>query len=417
MKICFFSLPLFGHNNYGLKIAAELIRRNHEVHFYTGRKYEKLVMERGIYFKAYSDAVEKMFSGSAYDSSKTRKIQSEKVDYYSELYLLALHLFSVTDSIIKLDLDGIRAERYDAVFFDNIAIWGGKIGRILNIPTFASGTPYVYSREMIDKYPLEFAEKVLKNANTSGRSVKRFLNMCNLQLWSKFPDLKDLSVTTNYSGSGDINFIYTSTQFQLHPELIDDKKNLFVGIIMSDNDFPDCSQLFDPQRKNIFVSLGTVFNNIAVYDLCIVCLRKLNYNVIINIGMANSEGDFEEMPEEWHVGAMFPQLQILRNIDLFITHGGANSAREAAYFGVPMIVFPQSSDQFLAGKDIERNGLGVVFEKAVTVEELTVAVKETISDKELKERCKALSGKMQSLGGIDQVVEVIENKVKEWKNE
>lgn len=415
MKICFFTLPLFGHNNYGLKIASELVVRKHQVHFYTGKKYEKLVTDKGICFKSYSDEVEEMFTGLAYDSSFTRNIESKKVDYYSEIYLMALHLFSVTDKIINVDMDKIRAEQYDAIVFDNIAIWGGKVGKILDIPTFASGTPYVYSREMIDKYPLEFADKILKDKNVSEKGVISFLNMCNRQLWHKFPDLKDLSVTTNYSGSGDINFIYSSTEFQLHQELLNQKKNLFVGIIKVDYDFPDCTELFDTKRKNVFVSLGTVFNNVAVYNLCIKSLKKLNYNVIISIGMGNSENDFEEMPTEWHVGARFPQLQILKNIDLFITHGGTNSAREAAYYGVPMVVIPQSSDQFLAGTDIKRNGLGVVFENSVSVEELSAIIEKTIEDTEIKKRCDAFSKKMQNLGGIEKVIEVITNKVMEGK--
>ncbi len=40
-----------------------------------------------------------------------------------------------------------------------------------------------------------------------------------------------------------------------------------------------------------------------------------------------------------------PQLAVLKQADVFVTHGGMNSVSEALVHGVPMVVVPFISDQ------------------------------------------------------------------------
>lgn len=407
MKICFFTIPLFGHNHYGLKIAKALMKNGHEVHFYTGKRYEELVRKRGVTYHNYPQEVEKLFETGSYNSYHTRQVDEKEIDYYQELFLLGVHLFSITDALVKNELERYQKENYDAIVFDNIAIWGGKIARLLHVPCFASGTPYVYNRKMIEAYPREFGSEILRDFSASGRSITRFLNLCDDRLWKMFPDLKDLSITTNYAGSGDVNFIYTTREFQLHQELLDEKYE-FVGIMQEEPDFADSTDLFQSNQKSIYLSLGTVYNNIEVYNLCINALRGLDYNIIISIGSGNQKSDFDEIPDEWYIEKSVPQLEVLKQTDLFITHGGTNSVREAANYGVPMIVFPQTTDQFLTGIDVEREGIGTVFESMPSVEELRAEIESVMMDDQKRENCRVMAELFQKLGGINRVIEVIE---------
>ncbi len=48
-----------------------------------------------------------------------------------------------------------------------------------------------------------------------------------------------------------------------------------------------------------------------------------------------------------------PQLEVLKQANLFITHGGMNSSSESLYFGVPMIVIPVMGDQPIVAQRIE----------------------------------------------------------------
>lgn len=54
----------------------------------------------------------------------------------------------------------------------------------------------------------------------------------------------------------------------------------------------------------------------------------------------------------------FPQPMLLECADLFVTHGGYNSIREAVRAGVPMAVLPLFDDQFPNADRVEALGLG-----------------------------------------------------------
>src|ERR1019366_8543763 len=46
-------------------------------------------------------------------------------------------------------------------------------------------------------------------------------------------------------------------------------------------------------------------------------------------------------PENFELREFVPQLQVLSQASLFVTHGGMNSVSEALWHEVPLLVFPQ----------------------------------------------------------------------------
>lgn len=61
---------------------------------------------------------------------------------------------------------------------------------------------------------------------------------------------------------------------------------------------------------------------------------------------------------------------MLQRVDAFITHGGMNSASEALYYNVPMVLVPMISDQPIVANRVQELGLGI----AVNKNELTPAI-------------------------------------------
>ena len=53
-----------------------------------------------------------------------------------------------------------------------------------------------------------------------------------------------------------------------------------------------------------------------------------------------------------------PQLELLQRAALLVTHGGMNSVSEALCYGVPLVVIPQTADQFMVGQRIQQLGAG-----------------------------------------------------------
>ncbi|WP_160297213.1 nucleotide disphospho-sugar-binding domain-containing protein [Paenibacillus sp. IHBB 10380] len=410
-NIIFFSIPLFGHVNYGLKIAKQLAVEGHQVYYFSGVSFKDFIRKKGVQFCHYSDGIEALFNlqDSTYNKKKMSEGLDPDIDYLEELWKLSNHLFDITRIISKIDLEYIKTLNPDLILYDNIAIWGKLIAESLGIRCISSGTPYCYSQEMITNYPEEFARCILKKPNINGNSIKSLLRIYDKMLHQHYPEFKDFHFTMNYSGSGDLNFIYTSRSFQLHPELIDESINAFVGVIIDDDDQKaDITSYLSQCKKTIYVALGTIYNNKNLYKACINALRGYEANIIMSIGDSNVLEDFIDVPSEWHIGNHLPQIKLLEHVDVFVTHGGVNSVREAAHFGVPVVVIPQTGDHFLVAEDVKRTQIGRVIDGEFDPTQLLSAIEDCLYNPSIQRACASISKEMQQCGGLDDVVSKIQ---------
>ncbi|MFI9025677.1 glycosyltransferase [Streptomyces sp. NPDC053560] len=68
--------------------------------------------------------------------------------------------------------------------------------------------------------------------------------------------------------------------------------------------------------------------------------------------------DTTGLPSHVHLTERLPQPLLLESVDLFLTHGGFNSIREAMRTGTPLAVLPQFGDQGPNAQRVEELGLG-----------------------------------------------------------
>ncbi|WP_268254297.1 glycosyltransferase, partial [Streptomyces capoamus] len=68
--------------------------------------------------------------------------------------------------------------------------------------------------------------------------------------------------------------------------------------------------------------------------------------------------DTEGLPGHVHVTERVPQPLLLEAADLFVTHGGFNSIREAMRTGTPLAVLPHFGDQHANAERVEELGFG-----------------------------------------------------------
>ena len=69
------------------------------------------------------------------------------------------------------------------------------------------------------------------------------------------------------------------------------------------------------------------------------------------------------LPGNVEVHAHVDQIAVLQIADVFLTHCGMNSASEALYFGVPLVMFPQTPEQGGVCTRVLQLGAGVKLEK------------------------------------------------------
>lgn len=130
----------------------------------------------------------------------------------------------------------------------------------------------------------------------------------------------------------------------------------------------------------------------------------------MSIGNSVSKDRLGKIPDNFSIYSFVPQLEVLENTDIFITHGGMNSITESLYYGVPMIVIPFMTDQPLNAKRIEELHLGKKLEyKNITSEIIrttTLSVMENSSiHKQTLEMKKEMCSKNANVFGADVIAE------------
>lgn len=160
-------------------------------------------------------------------------------------------------------------------------------------------------------------------------------------------------------------------------------------------------------RKVIYISLGTVLNKKQdFYQNCIKAFEKTDYDVVMSVGEKTDISSLGDIPENFTVKPSVNQIAVLQKADVFITHCGMNSVNESLYFGVPMVLFPQHSEQRVVAVRVAELGAGSEL-KGKKPKQLEKAVTEVLANKKYKEKALKLSEAFQNAGGAVRAADMI----------
>jgi MGT family glycosyltransferase len=166
-------------------------------------------------------------------------------------------------------------------------------------------------------------------------------------------------------------------------------------------------------RRVVYISLGTVYHrNPRFFEECIKAFGETDYMVIMSMpdGPEKMLKTATGLPGNFTVQKYVPQLQVLKYTDVFITHAGMNSVQESLYFGVPMVIVPQSTDQYLNGSRAAQLGAGIYFDRGtVKASELRKAVEKVLANPGYKEKAKLQGDEARKAGGVEAAMRAIES--------
>lgn len=384
-KIVFFCIPAHGHTNPTLGVVRELIKRGHEVWYYSYDSMREKIEGAGAKFVS-CDEYDPQTKLSADDGERIGK------DLAFSTNLIVDMTLALDDAIIK-DMTDLQP---DVIIADSMAYWGKLIAKKLNIPFISSTTTFAFNR---------YSAKVMKGKGDSLFSVLFSMPKINKslnRLREKGYEVKNiLSIIENDNDTNTI--VYTAPEFQPYAETFSDKY-AFVGASIR----PITEPMEKTDIPTVYVSLGTVINQRReFFKNCIEALGNRPYRVIMSVGEYTDISSFGELPENIQVVSKVDQMAVLAVADVFITHCGMNSVNEALYFGVPLILVPQTPEQSGVAYRTREVGAGLPLENN-EVQTIRDAVGTLLRDETYKRAAKQLSDAFHSLKGAVAAADVIE---------
>lgn len=198
---------------------------------------------------------------------------------------------------------------------------------------------------------------------------------------------------------------------QPNADRVDENVYSFVGACQGDRGAEGAWQRPAGARKVVLVSLGSSFTKQpGFYRECLKAFGDLpGWHLVLQIGKHVDPAELGDVPANVEVRSWVPQLAVLKQADLFVTHAGAGGSQEGLATATPMIAVPQAVDQF--GNADMLQALGVARHlpaEEATAEALRAAALDLTGDPEVARRLEEIRAGMAEEGGTRRAADLIE---------
>ena len=367
-KIVFFCIPAHGHTNPTLNVVRELISRGHEVWYYSYNSMREKIEATGAKFIACDD----------YDAQQ--RIRPEEGARLGKDLAFSTHL--LVDTTLALDetlCRDMRALQPDCIVADSMAVWGKAAAMKLGIPFISSTTTFAFnqhSAKIMKQSPAQLL-RMLVSMPKIQKDIRRLQN-------AGYPIRSVLDIIQNDDATHTI--VYTSPEFQPCADTFSADHYAFVGPSIR----PAVSSIEKRLKTLVYISMGTVNNNLLpLYRSCIAAFKDSGVQLILSVGELVDPAQLGTLPENVEVHAHVDQIAVLQQADAFISHCGMNSATESLYFGVPLVMLPQTPEQGGVAARVAQLGAGIVL-KNTAPDAIAQAVNTVLSELSYRESAAAI---------------------------
>lgn len=378
MHIAVVSLGAFGHVNPTLELVTELVHRGVRVTYFCTEAFRRIVEPTGARFVAVPSWME----------AHAGETGADKSDVAATVPFLFLH---EAEAYLEPVLAVLKEDHPVAIVHDFAGIAGTLAADVLGVPNVMLYTSYPANGEysvaagfetVSPEHPLRVAAAELADGFVAKYGCRR------------------MTVKEIFDGRGDLNLVMMQKRLVPHSETFDDSF-VFTGVQIGKRTAFGSWQAPADGKPLLYSSLGTAFNNWPeYYPILFDAVRDLDIHVFAALGSIDP-ASLRDVPANVELGQMVPQLDILSQASVFITHAGMGGTGEAIYYGVPMIAIPQMDEQAVTAGQIEKLGLGKAFldKNAITAEALKTAIVTLLTDPAYRKTMEKFSADMRSLGG------------------
>lgn len=396
MHIAVVSLGAFGHINPTLSFVTELVKRGVRITYFTTESFREIIEGTGAKFVPVKSW---MAENDNHNEKKDEKKEGAKEESIaaSVPFMFLNEAGAYIDDILKV----LTEDHPDAIVHDFAGIAGTIAADVLKVPNIMIYTSYPSNEsysvaEAFERVPADHPMRIAADEIADG-------------FVSKY-GCRKMTVKEIYDGQGDFNVVMLQKKFVPNGDSFDENF-VFTGVQIGKRTAFGSWKAPDNGRPLLYSSLGTAFNNWPeYYPILFDAVRDLDINVFAALGSVDPDS-LENIPANVEVGQMVPQLDILSQASVFITHAGMGGTGEAIYYGVPMIAIPQMDEQAITAKLIEKKGLGFAFldKNSITSAKLREAIEKLINDPSYQNTAQEFSEDMKTLGGAKASTDAIMN--------
>ena len=388
-KIAYVGLLAHGHTNPILPVMKTLVAHGHQVLFYNAEEFRDKVASTGVDFRPYD-----------YDFPSTREISKRM----TEMIQSSLFFAEISHPLIGFMIAEMEREQPDLIIYDSVCMWGYISAKKHNIRSICTITHFV----------LDGLERYLGFGVLARYLLRVLPHVPKLIRWRR---QLSKSYGTDYVGGitqyTTLNIVFTSEAFHPPNKFIDERFK-FVGASIDEREgtFPYDKLVHDCV---VYISLGTI-NHLKVdfYQTTFEAFSDYPAQFILSVGQHTDIEALGEIPANFIVQNHVPQLEILKRVDAFITHGGMNSVHEGLYFGVPEIVIPQQMEQHANGKRVAEVEAGLLLGDKypygqVMAKQLRDTLDLVLNTPKYKKNAIRYGNTLKDAGGFEQAVRLIED--------
>lgn len=198
---------------------------------------------------------------------------------------------------------------------------------------------------------------------------------------------------------------------QPHADRVDEQRVTFVGPCIGERADQGSWQRPEGAEVVVLVSLGSSYTDQpSFYRECLAAFGgRPGWHLVLQVGRRVDIDVLGELPDGVEVHRWVPQLAILREADLFVTHAGMGGSGEGLLTATPMIAVPQDVDQFANADTLVELGVARRLDTdEATAAALRAAGDELLADRDVAARLAELARQARAEGGSSRAADLIE---------
>ncbi|MDH6213614.1 macrolide-inactivating glycosyltransferase [Streptomyces pseudovenezuelae] len=386
--IAMFSIAAHGHVNPSLEVIRELVARGHRVTYAIPPAFVEKVAETGAEPRPWNSTL----PGPDADPAAWGSTLLDNVEPF------------LADAIQALPqlIEAYDGDEPDLVLHDITSYPARVLAHRWGVPTVSLSPNLVAWKG----YEEEVAEPMWAEPRSTERGQAYY---ARFHAW-----LEENGITQHpdaFAGHPTRSLVLIPRALQPNADRVDESVYSFVGACQGDRVAQGDWQRPAGAEKVVLVSLGSTFTDRPdFYRACVEAFGGLpGWHLVLQIGKHVDPAALGDVPANVEVHSWVPQLAILKQADLFVTHAGAGGSQEGLATATPMIAVPQAVDQF--GNADVLQSLGVARHlptEEATPEALRATALSLVDDPEVAGRLKEIQADMSKEGGTRRAADLVE---------